>query len=295
MAKQNMKDITGQIFMAQSGYTRSSEFGHLIEDGVLHKSTSTSDKFDWKDIPITKGSFWKVNGRFADDVTGRMFTELENILTGDVYREDQTEEQFQKMMNQITKGDFLGSKVKATDIAKHIPDALAEMASTPYAWNMFEKILGVKTNKDGSRSLTAGNKSALFNLNTDLFNDLQQIWETINSEATSSNLTDVDKSRVLNMALGSSSFNIRKASGATSNPLRSLESLKGFLLDAAASGGINNNYLEQLGYDDIRSLTKSMTLSGEDNEIELSSMYSIANNLLTPDFKNGYTKQSVGD
>ena len=169
------------------------------------------------------------------------------------------------------------------------------MAGTPYAWNMFEKILGVKTNKDGSRSVTADNKNALFNLNKNLFADLQYIWETINSEATSSNLTDVDKSRVLNMALGSGSFNIRKVSGATSNPLRSLESLKSFLLDAAASGGINNNYLQQLGYDDIRSLTKIMSLSGEDNDVELSSMYNIANNLLTSDFKNGYIKQGIGD
>ena len=298
MAKQdaiNLKNIKGQIFMAQSGYTRASEFGHLIEKGTLHKSTSTSDKFDWKDSPITKGSFWKVNGRFSDDVTGRMFTELENVLTGDIYREDQTDEQFQKMINQITHGDFEKSRISESDIIKKIPEALAEMAGTPYAWNMFEKILGVKTNKDGSRSLSANNKNALFSLNNDLFKDLQSVWKTISDEATVSNLTDVDKSRILNMALGSNNFNIRKVSGATNNPLRSLESLKGFLLEAAANGGIDLNYLSKLGYDDIRSLTKSMNLSGEDNDIELSSMYSIANNLLTDSFKDGYTKQGISD
>jgi hypothetical protein len=38
-----------------------------------------------------------------------------------------------------------------------------------------------------------------------------------------------------------------------------------------------------------------MDLSGVDNDIELSSMYSIANNLLTDKFKNEHTKDGIGN
>lgn len=138
-------DITGKIFQASGSYIRQTANGYrknaagsiIAQNLTTSKGSENQAKFDWEDRFIKEGGLYSIGGRFQNG--NDWYTEIKDILTGETYMEMQTEQQFQRMMNNVNaSGKFFNSETELPTTAAR--DVISKAMSTPFAYSTLSKM-----------------------------------------------------------------------------------------------------------------------------------------------------------